>query len=184
MERGKVEGWGHYKCRRWVWWRTPREVASTEPRWWTWHGWGTWWGHGMGMNMHACGWYAWAWGHGFGWPGCSLIWTCATCQDGHVQATQNIPISEGGTNSSRMHNLAKSQTYWGLKLLLSDIKCMATIISIVIYHIFQENECVSVISAQHILVDKCAKSQYIQWLVPSVGSLVNSAKCWYSHAKC
>jgi hypothetical protein len=31
----------------------------------------------------------------------------------------NIPISEGGTNSSRTHNLAKSLSYRGLKLLLT-----------------------------------------------------------------
>ena len=37
-----------------------------------------------------------------------------------------IPISEGGTNSRHMHNLAKPQSYRGLKLLPSDIKFMNT----------------------------------------------------------
>ncbi len=41
--------------------------------------------------------------------------------------TLNIPISEGGNHSSHMHNLAKSQNYQGLKLLLSDTKFMTTI---------------------------------------------------------
>ena len=31
-----------------------------------------------------------------------------------------MPISEGDTNSSHMHNLAKSQSYQGLELLMSD----------------------------------------------------------------
>ena len=40
--------------------------------------------------------------------------------------TLNIPISESGTNSSLTHNLAKSQSYQGLKLLQSDTKFMIT----------------------------------------------------------
>ena len=40
--------------------------------------------------------------------------------------TLNILISEGGTNSSHMHNLAKSQSSQGLKLLLSDTKFMTS----------------------------------------------------------
>ena len=35
-------------------------------------------------------------------------------------STLNIPISEGGANLCHTHNLAKSQSYRGLKLLLSD----------------------------------------------------------------
>ena len=46
----------------------------------------------------------------------------------------NIPISEGGTNSSETHNLAKSQSYRGLKLLLNDTKFMNTINSMLYYH--------------------------------------------------
>ena len=53
--------------------------------------------------------------------------------------TLNISISKGGTNSSHMHNLAKSQSYQGLKLLLSDTKLMTTVNSMLIYHRFQEN---------------------------------------------
>ena len=37
------------------------------------------------------------------------------------------------------HNLAKSQNYQELKLLLSDTELMTTVNSILIYHRFQEN---------------------------------------------
>lgn len=37
-----------------------------------------------------------------------------------------IQISEGGTNSCRMHYLANSQSYWGLNFLLRDTKFMNT----------------------------------------------------------
>ena len=50
--------------------------------------------------------------------------------------TLNIPISEGGIYSSHMYNLAKSQNYRGLKLLLSDTKFMTTIRSVLIHHKF------------------------------------------------
>jgi hypothetical protein len=40
--------------------------------------------------------------------------------------TPNIPISEGGTNSSHTHNVAKSQSYRGLEFLLSVTKIMNT----------------------------------------------------------
>ena len=46
--------------------------------------------------------------------------------------TLNIPISEGGTNSSHMHNVAQSQSYWGLKLLLSVTKFMKMVNSMLI----------------------------------------------------
>ena len=49
------------------------------------------------------------------------------------------PISEGGTNSSLMHNLVKSQSYQGLKLLLSDTKFMTVVKSMFMYHRFQQN---------------------------------------------
>ena len=52
--------------------------------------------------------------------------------------TLNIPIDEGGTNSSHMHNLAKSQSYRGLELLLSDTKFMKMVNSMLIYHRLQE----------------------------------------------
>ena len=42
-------------------------------------------------------------------------------------AILNIPISEGGIISSHMHNLAESQSYRGLKLLMSDTIFMAMI---------------------------------------------------------
>ena len=41
--------------------------------------------------------------------------------------TLNIPISEGGTNSSHMHTLAKFQRYRGLELLLSDTRFMTMV---------------------------------------------------------
>ena len=53
--------------------------------------------------------------------------------------TLNIPISEGGTNLSHTHNLAKSQSHEGLKLLLSDIEFMTTVNSMLIYHRYLEN---------------------------------------------
>ena len=56
-----------------------------------------------------------------------------------VLTTLNTPISEGGTNSSHTHNPAKSQSYQGLKLLLSDTKFMTTVYYLLIYHMFQEN---------------------------------------------
>ena len=49
------------------------------------------------------------------------------------------PISEGGTNSSHMHDLAKSQSYGGLELLLSDTKFMTMVNPMFVYHKFQEN---------------------------------------------
>ena len=45
---------------------------------------------------------------------------------GDELTTLNIPISEGGTNSSHTHNLVKSQSYRWLKLLLSDSESMTT----------------------------------------------------------
>ena len=56
-----------------------------------------------------------------------------------IFTTLNIPISEGDTNLSHMHYLAKSQSQRGLKLLLSDIEFMTTVISMLIYHQFQES---------------------------------------------
>ena len=56
-----------------------------------------------------------------------------------IFTTLNTPISEGGTNSSHTYNLAKSQSHQGLKLLLSDNKFMTTVISMLVYHQFQEN---------------------------------------------
>ena len=53
--------------------------------------------------------------------------------------TLNIPIIEGGTNSNHTHNLVKSQSYEGLKLLLSDTKFMTMVHSMLTYHRFQEN---------------------------------------------
>ena len=37
-----------------------------------------------------------------------------------------VPISEGGTNLSHTHNLAKSQSYQGLNFLLSDNRLLNT----------------------------------------------------------
>ena len=48
--------------------------------------------------------------------------------------TLNIPI-----NLSHTHNLAKSQSNQGLKLLLSDAKSVKIVNSMLIYHRFQEN---------------------------------------------
>jgi hypothetical protein len=56
-----------------------------------------------------------------------------------LYATLNTPNSEGGTSSSHMHNLAKSQSYLGLKVLLSDPGFMKKINSMLISHRFQEN---------------------------------------------
>ena len=53
--------------------------------------------------------------------------------------TLNISIGEDGTNSRHVHNLAKSQIYQGLKLLLSDTKFMNTVNPMLVYHRFQEN---------------------------------------------
>ena len=50
--------------------------------------------------------------------------------------TLNLPISEGGTNSSHMHNLANPESHRGLKLLLSDTIFMVMINSTFIYHRF------------------------------------------------
>ena len=61
-------------------------------------------------------------------------------------------MSEGGINSSHTHNLAKSQSFQGLKLLLCATKFMSTINSI--YHRFQEYIYVLVISVRHMLVSE------------------------------
>ena len=68
--------------------------------------------------------------------------------------TLNIPIGEGGSNSSHTRNLAKSQSYQGLKLLLSDTKFMTRESNMLIYHRFQEKQCMLVISARHMLVNE------------------------------
>jgi hypothetical protein len=68
--------------------------------------------------------------------------------------TLNITISEGGTNSSHMHNLVKSQSFRGLKLLLSDTKFMTTKHNMLVYQKFQEKQCMLVISARHMLVSE------------------------------
>ena len=59
-----------------------------------------------------------------------------------MPTTLNIPISEGGIHSSHTHNLAKSQSYQGLKLLLTDTSFLTTEIVMLIYHRFHENSCV------------------------------------------
>ena len=87
---------------------------------------------------------------------------CHNVLNGTRHSTLTIPISESGTNSSHTHNLVKSQSYRGLRLLLSDTKFMTTINSMLIYHTFQENESVLVINAQ---------PHACQWLVPSVVTL-------------
>ena len=69
-------------------------------------------------------------------------------------ATLNIPTSEDGTNSSHTHNLTKSQSYHGLKLLLSDTKSTTTVNFMLMYHRFQENYCMHVIGARHKLVSE------------------------------
>ena len=74
-----------------------------------------------------------------------------------VLTTLNTPISEGGTNSSHTHNPVKSQSYQVLKLLLSDTKFMTIVKYVLIYHRFQENQCVLVISARHMLVNEQCK---------------------------
>ena len=51
----------------------------------------------------------------------------------------NIPISEGGTNSNHTQNLAKSQSYQGLKLLLNGTKIITIVNSMLNYQRFQEN---------------------------------------------
>ena len=48
----------------------------------------------------------------------------------------NIPISEGGIDSSQMQNVAKSQRLQELKLLLSDTKPMTMVNSRLVYHRF------------------------------------------------
>ena len=52
--------------------------------------------------------------------------------------TLNIPISRGDITSSHTHNLAKSQSYRALKLLLSDTKFMPMVNSMLIYDRFQK----------------------------------------------
>ena len=65
---------------------------------------------------------------------------CTICHKCRCSTRANpIPISKGGTDSSRMHNLAKAQSYQGLKLISSDTKCMMTVTFMFIYHRFQEN---------------------------------------------
>ena len=54
-------------------------------------------------------------------------------------ATLNIPISEGGTSSSRIAcTITPKQSYRGLKLLLSDTEFMTMVYFMFIYHRFQE----------------------------------------------
>ena len=69
-------------------------------------------------------------------------------------AILNIPISEGGTNSSHTHNLAKIQSCVGFKLLLSAIEFMTMVNSMLIYHRFKENECMIMINVCHMLVNE------------------------------
>ena len=64
---------------------------------------------------------------------------CLTCiSKSDVLTRLDILISECGINSSYTHNLAKSQSYQGLKLLPSDIKFMKMVNSMLLYHRFQE----------------------------------------------
>lgn len=73
--------------------------------------------------------------------------------------TLNTPVSESGSDSSHTHahNPTKSQTYQWLKLLPSDTKLTTTVTSMLIYHGFEENQCMLAISARsHMLVsDQC-----------------------------
>jgi len=58
-------------------------------------------------------------------------------EHGEPTTTLNVPISKGGANSSHKHVLVKSQSYWGLKILLSDPNFMTTVDSMLKYHRFQ-----------------------------------------------
>jgi hypothetical protein len=104
----------------------------------------------------------------------------------------NISISESGINSSHTHNLAKPQSYQGLESLLSDIKFMTMVNSMIIYRRFQEiNACLKLVHTTCLLVNS-AKCQYFteycqepglscQLLILSCPMLileVNSLKCW------
>ena len=62
---------------------------------------------------------------------------CFSSLSSSFVSTQNILISESGTNSSHMYNLAKSQSYRRLKLLLENTKFMNLINSRLIYHRYQ-----------------------------------------------
>ena len=53
-----------------------------------------------------------------------------------LETTLNTPISEGGTNWSHTHNVAKSQSYQKFTLLGSDAEFIKTVNSIFIYHYF------------------------------------------------
>ena len=72
--------------------------------------------------------------------------------------TLNIPISEGGTNSSHTHHLAKFQRHWGLKLLVSDTKFMDIVNSMLFTIDFKK----IVYAYEQCIPHAC------QWIVPSV----------------
>jgi hypothetical protein len=70
----------------------------------------------------------------------TLLWEqWVTLMINNLITAPNIPVSEGGTNSSHMHNLAESQRDRGLKLLPSDTKFMKTENSMFVCHTFQNN---------------------------------------------
>ena len=84
-------------------------------------------------------------------------------------STLNTTISEGGTDSTHTHNLVQSQSYPGLKLLLTDTKSTKTIHSMLMYHRFFKKKLVCVvISACHMLVNEHCKMLIL---------LVSSIKC-------
>ena len=92
--------------------------------------------------------------------------------------TLNMAICEGGTYSSCTYNLTKSQNYRGLKLLLSEIECMTTVDSMLIYHRFERTWCVLMISARHMLVsEQCQVPIHLVVSIKCHVLQVNCAKC-------
>ena len=102
---------------------------------------------------------------------------------GERATTLNIPISEGVTNSRHMHNLDKSQSHRGLKLLLSDSNFMTTVNIMIINYKFKKISVWLWIVRATCLSMNNAKSKYFKWLVLKANTLVNNAKCQYFHAK-
>ena len=81
--------------------------------------------------------------------------------------TLNIPISEGGTNSSHTHNLAKFQNYQRSKFLPSDTKFMNTCSPTI--KVKKISACLWLVCATYLSVND-AKFQHFHWKVSSVGT--------------
>ena len=101
------------------------------------------------------------------------LYAMEVCGSTHNPTTLNIPMSEGDTNS------CQSQSYQGFNFFYQVTKSMNTCS----FTIDFKKISVCLWLGRAILSVNSANFRYFHWKVASAGTLMNSAKCMYFHAK-